>query len=297
MVHGPLGIGRDRLRAVRDLAENLIQAVNIVGSVFYGVVLGMFLVAFFLRRVGGTAVFWAAIAAQALVFALYASLESAISGTTSSAARRAWCSALCSRLGSDPAVRVRRRRVSMTATPVICFGQQPCGFFPRRFLFAKIATARRLQAEIGGEIVFFCHDSDHDFRETRTTLRHRKTGEPIQLNFAFENQVQRKFSPLYLKRIPRRLARSHGGPAPRLCRSPLGRGIQRGAGGARRRFLPRDVPRMGLLEGIRVVRSSDPAFRRAACDVDDFFVDVPYEGEIVRARFVGRTAQAARGRR
>ncbi len=34
-----------------------------------------------------------------------------------------------------------------------------------------------------------------------------------------------------------------------------------------------------------MARSSDPAFRRAACDVDDFFVDVPYEGEIVRARY------------
>jgi hypothetical protein len=34
-----------------------------------------------------------------------------------------------------------------------------------------------------------------------------------------------------------------------------------------------------------VVRSSDPAFRRAACDVPEFFVDVPHEGEIVRARF------------
>src|SRR5579859_7294788 len=43
---------------------------------------------------------------------------------------------------------------------------------------------------------------------------------------------------------------------------------------------------MGLLDGIRVVRSSDPEFRRAACDVTDFFVDVPYEGEIVRARFL-----------
>ena len=58
-----------------SLVENLIQAVNIVASIFYGVVLGMFLVAFFLRRVQGTAVFWAAIAAQLLVFALYASLE------------------------------------------------------------------------------------------------------------------------------------------------------------------------------------------------------------------------------
>ena len=58
-----------------NLAENLIQAVNIVGSVFYGVVLALFLVAFFLKRVGGTAVFWAALAAQALVFVLYFSLN------------------------------------------------------------------------------------------------------------------------------------------------------------------------------------------------------------------------------
>ena len=58
-----------------NLVENLIQAINIVGSVFYGVVLGMFLVAFFLRRVGGTAVFWAALAAQTLVFVLYFSLS------------------------------------------------------------------------------------------------------------------------------------------------------------------------------------------------------------------------------
>ncbi len=58
-----------------NLVENLIQAVNIVGSVFYGVVLALFLVAFFIRRVGGTAVFWAALAAQALVFILYFSLN------------------------------------------------------------------------------------------------------------------------------------------------------------------------------------------------------------------------------
>ncbi|HZZ19129.1 MAG TPA: sodium:solute symporter [Opitutaceae bacterium] len=57
-----------------NLSENLIQAVNILGSIFYGVVLGMFLVAFFLKRVGGTAVFWSALAAQALVFVLYATL-------------------------------------------------------------------------------------------------------------------------------------------------------------------------------------------------------------------------------
>src|SRR5271166_5325515 len=89
----------------------------------------------------------------------------------------------------------------MSSEPVICFGQQPCGFFPKRYLFAKIQTARRLQQEIGGGIVFFCHDSDHDPRETQTVLRHRKTGEPATLNFAFANKIQRKFSPLHLKQI------------------------------------------------------------------------------------------------
>jgi SSS family transporter len=58
-----------------NLVENLIQAVNIVGSVFYGVVLALFLVAFFVKRVGGTAIFWAALAAQLLVFVLYFSLN------------------------------------------------------------------------------------------------------------------------------------------------------------------------------------------------------------------------------
>ncbi len=56
-------------------AENLIEAINILGSIFYGVVLGLFLTAFFLKRVGGTAVFWGAVAAQTLVFGLYATLS------------------------------------------------------------------------------------------------------------------------------------------------------------------------------------------------------------------------------
>ena len=41
----------------------------------------------------------------------------------------------------------------MSGGPVIAFGQQPCGFFPRRFLVAKIRTARRLQTEVGGRVV------------------------------------------------------------------------------------------------------------------------------------------------
>jgi solute:Na+ symporter, SSS family len=58
-----------------NLAENLIQATNIVASLFYGVVLAMFLVAFFLRWIGGTAVFWGALTAQGLVLFLYSILH------------------------------------------------------------------------------------------------------------------------------------------------------------------------------------------------------------------------------
>jgi len=56
-------------------AENLIEAINILGSIFYGVLLGLFLVAFFLRRVGGSAVFFGAVTAQALVIVMYSSLN------------------------------------------------------------------------------------------------------------------------------------------------------------------------------------------------------------------------------
>jgi solute:Na+ symporter, SSS family len=55
-----------------SLVENLIEAGNILGSVFYGSILGLFLAAFFIRRVTGSAVFFAAVLAQTLVFLLFA---------------------------------------------------------------------------------------------------------------------------------------------------------------------------------------------------------------------------------
>jgi Na+/proline symporter len=44
-----------------SFAENLIQFVNIVGSLFYGTILGIFLTAFYVKHVKGTAVFWSAL--------------------------------------------------------------------------------------------------------------------------------------------------------------------------------------------------------------------------------------------
>ena len=48
-------------------AENLIQFVNIIGSLFYGTILGIFLTAFYLKHVKGTAVFWSAVLAEIVV--------------------------------------------------------------------------------------------------------------------------------------------------------------------------------------------------------------------------------------
>ncbi|WP_418637093.1 sodium:solute symporter [Winogradskyella sp.] len=50
-----------------DLAENLIQLVNIIGSIFYGNVLGIFLLAFFFKYIKGNAVFFGALITQAIV--------------------------------------------------------------------------------------------------------------------------------------------------------------------------------------------------------------------------------------
>lgn len=179
--------------------------------------------------------------------------------------------------------------------PVICFGQQPCGFFPRRFLVAKFTTARRLQQELGGELVFFCHDSDHDPRETQTTLRHLRTGEPQTFNFAWTSKLQRKYSPLHLKRLP-------AGWQDNTARQ-LGAFVDRRWCDAFRAvtaanhadFCLAMYQAMGLLDGVRVVRSSDPAVRTAACAVDDCFIDVPHEGEIVRARLIAGVPQLHEG--
>ncbi|HVS54511.1 MAG TPA: hypothetical protein VHD62_19300 [Opitutaceae bacterium] len=173
----------------------------------------------------------------------------------------------------------------MSAAPVICFGQQPCGFFPRRFLYAKFVTARRLQAELGGEIVFFFHDSDHDPRETQTILRHRKTGEAQAFNFAVASKVQRKWSPLFAKKIADGWQANTARQLGAFVDARWIEAFKATAAANVADFCLEMYRRMGLLDSVRVVRSGDATVRRAACDVADFFADVPHEGELVRARW------------
>lgn len=54
-----------------SLFENLIQAVNLLGSLFYGTILGIFLVGFFMKWVKGFAVFLAALLSQALILVIH----------------------------------------------------------------------------------------------------------------------------------------------------------------------------------------------------------------------------------
>lgn len=56
---------------VGTLFENLIQLVNIVGSIFYGTVLGIFLIAFYIKYIKAKAVFWGASFSQLLIFYIY----------------------------------------------------------------------------------------------------------------------------------------------------------------------------------------------------------------------------------
>ena len=57
--------------SIANQAENLIQFVNIIGSLFYGTILGIFVTAFYIKYVKSTAVFFAAIVAEGVILYLY----------------------------------------------------------------------------------------------------------------------------------------------------------------------------------------------------------------------------------
>jgi hypothetical protein len=175
--------------------------------------------------------------------------------------------------------------VCQTVTaPIICFGQQPCGIFPRRFLYSKIQTARRLRREIGGEIVFFYHDSDHDPRETITILRDRRSGREHRFNFQFANKLQKQFSPLFAKRVLPEWQAQTARQLPNFVPLRLVEAFAEVAVDTAADFCLEMYRHLGLLEGLRLMRSGDPELRRRAVAVDDYFVDVRYENELVRAR-------------
>ena len=56
---------------VVNMFENLIQFVNVIGSLFYGVILGVFAVAFFFQKIKGSATLWAIVIVEPIVILLY----------------------------------------------------------------------------------------------------------------------------------------------------------------------------------------------------------------------------------
>jgi Na+/proline symporter len=65
------GIGAILFATYASLFENLIQAVNLLGSLFYGTILGIFIVGFFMKWIKGQAVFVAAIFSQVLILLVH----------------------------------------------------------------------------------------------------------------------------------------------------------------------------------------------------------------------------------
>jgi len=68
MIWGVIGLS---IALYGNLFENLIQFVNIVGSVFYGTILGIFLVGFYRKHIGANATFYAAAMTQVIVICVF----------------------------------------------------------------------------------------------------------------------------------------------------------------------------------------------------------------------------------
>lgn len=68
LMWGIIAIG---FACIATLFENLIQLVNIIGSIFYGTVLGIFLVGFYIRKIQGKSIFYGAVISQIAIFIIY----------------------------------------------------------------------------------------------------------------------------------------------------------------------------------------------------------------------------------
>jgi len=68
LMWGIIAIG---FACIATLFENLIQLVNIIGSIFYGTVLGIFLVGFYIHKIRGKSIFYGAVISQIAIFIIY----------------------------------------------------------------------------------------------------------------------------------------------------------------------------------------------------------------------------------
>jgi len=174
-----------------------------------------------------------------------------------------------------------------TPTPTICFGQQPNGFFPKGFFVDKVLTAQKLRQEIGGRIVWFCHDSDHDYRETITKIKTDRYPEGfVRLNINQTSKFIKLFSPLSRKDIKPGWQRETANKLQPIVPKESWELFTAIRAATSADFCLAMYRGMGLLEGIDVVRSSDPAFRAQATDISgqDHYLDIEYKDALVHAR-------------
>jgi Na+/proline symporter len=68
LLWGLIAIG---FASIGNLFENLIQLVNIIGSIFYGTILGVFLIAIFIKSIKGKAAFWATVISECTIIILF----------------------------------------------------------------------------------------------------------------------------------------------------------------------------------------------------------------------------------
>ena len=174
--------------------------------------------------------------------------------------------------------------------PVICFGQQPCGIFPRRFLFAKMQTARNgCNGKSGGRIVFFLPRQrprsarDHD-RFCVTVAR----GAEARLNFQCANKLQTAVlahsTASDCAQVGRRTRRS---AATELRGTLRAGGNRSGRSSAEnvadfclQMYRRNGFARRRWKSSVRATRSSGDR----ATAIEDYFLDVEHENEVVRAR-------------
>ncbi len=174
-----------------------------------------------------------------------------------------------------------------TSHNIICLGQQPNGFFPKGFFVDKILTARKLQAHIGGTIIWFCHDSDHDYRETITKIKTDRYPDGfVRLNINQPTKHEKLFTPLAQKRIKEGWQEETANKLqPIVAKEPweLFKSIKAITAAD---FCIAMYRGMGLLGQIEIARSSDPQFRARALDIshEDHYIDIEYKGALVHAR-------------
>jgi len=116
-------------------------------------------------------------------------------------------------------------------------------------------------------------------------VRDQQSDQQVSLNFQSENRIQKLLSPLYAKRVLPDWQEKTARQLPNYVRQSLVAHFKETKCSNVADFCLEMYTRMGLLEGVRVERSSAPEFRARAVAVPDYFVDVRYEGEIVRARY------------